>query len=155
QYVLDPSRVPHGAASLWLQLQEVPFRPCGDAAGEIEVEPGGEWTEPLGKAFADRVLAMVAEHAPDLPAKVRAVDVITPADLAAANPNAVSGDPYGGSCELDQNLWWRPLPAAARHRTPVPGLWHIGSSTHPGAGLGGGSGHLVATELTRKTRRRS
>lgn len=154
QYLLDPSRVPDGAASLWLQLQEVPFRPRGDAAGEIEVDPGGGWTEPLGKAYADRVLGMVAEHAPDLPAKVRAVDVITPADLVAANPNAVAGDPYGGSSELDQNLWWRPVPAASRHRTPVPGLWHIGSSTHPGAGLGGGSGHLVARELVRTTRRR-
>jgi phytoene dehydrogenase-like protein len=82
------------------------------------------------------------------------VDVITPADLAATNPNAVAGDPYGGSSELDQNLWWRPIPAAARHRTPVPGLWHIGSSTHPGAGLGGGSGHLVATELIRASGRR-
>jgi phytoene dehydrogenase-like protein len=152
QYLLDPSRVPDGAASLWLQLQEVPFRPHGDAAGKIQAP--GEWTRSLGNAFADRVLAMIAEQAPDLPGKVRAVDVITPADLAATNPNAVAGDPYGGSSELDQNLWWRPIPAAARHRTPVPGLWQIGSSTHPGAGLGGGSGHLVATELIRASGRR-
>jgi len=42
----------------------------------------------------------------------------------------------------------RRTPATARHRTVVPGLWHIGASTHPGPGLGGGSGYLVATELT-------
>src|SRR5262249_56987245 len=33
QHVLDPSRVPKGAAALWLQLQELPFSPLGDAAG--------------------------------------------------------------------------------------------------------------------------
>ena len=70
-------------------------------------------------------------------------------DLAAHNVNAVHGDPYGGSAELDQNFLWRPTPAGARHTTPVPGLWHIGASTHPGPGLGGGSGHLVAQRLLR------
>jgi phytoene dehydrogenase-like protein len=68
--------------------------------------------------------------------------VISPADLAAYNPNAIAGDPYGGSAELDQNFLWR-----AGHATPVPLLWHIGASTHPGPGLGGASGHLVARRL--------
>jgi phytoene dehydrogenase-like protein len=29
----------------------------------------------------------------------------------------------------------------------VPGVWHVGASTHPGPGLGGGSGTLVAQQL--------
>ncbi|MFF5992318.1 phytoene desaturase family protein [Prauserella flavalba] len=147
QYVLDPGRVPEGAASLWIQLQEVPFAPRGDAAGELDVSGG--WTRELGHAFANRVLTRITEHAPGLPRLVRHLDVLTPADLLAANPNALGGDPYGGSTELDQSFRWR-----APHKTPVPGLWHIGSSTHPGAGLGGGSGHLVATGLLRRQRRR-
>jgi phytoene dehydrogenase-like protein len=65
-----------------------------------------------------------------------------------ANTNAVNGDPYGGSAELFQNLLWRPFPEAAGHRTAIQGLWHIGASTHPGPGLSGGSGHLVAQKLT-------
>jgi phytoene dehydrogenase-like protein len=150
QYVLDPSRVPDGAAALWLQLQEVPFAPVGDAAGELRT--AGGWTPELTESFAGRVLDRIARHAPDLHAKVRAIDVLTPPDLAAANPNAVHGDPYGGSAELDQNFLWRPLPARGRHATGVPGLWQIGASTHPGPGLGGGSGHLVATTLTRRRR---
>ena len=36
---------------------------------------------------------------------------------------------------------------APGHRTPVEGVWHIGASTHPGPGLGGGSGALVAQQL--------
>ncbi len=44
------------------------------------------------------------------------------------------------------------LPVAAAQglgepRTFVPGLYHIGASTHPGPGLGGGSGFLLAQSL--------
>ncbi|GAA2874012.1 NAD(P)/FAD-dependent oxidoreductase [Streptomyces mexicanus] len=153
QYVLDPSRVPQGAAALWIQLQELPYEPAGDAAGELGA--GGRWTKELTEGYVRRVLARIARHAPDLPDKLLAWDALTPSDLAVHNPNAVAGDPYGGSAELDQSLLWRPLPAAARHATPVPGLWHIGASTHPGPGLGGGSGHMVAQRLLRGTRRGS
>ena len=54
-----------------------------------------------------------------------------------------------GSCALDQNLLWRPTPATPGHETPVDGLFHIGASTHPGPGLGAGSGYLVAKRLTK------
>lgn len=145
QYLLDPTRVPHGAAALWLQLQEVPFAPTGDAAGELDTSGG--WTRELANAYAQRVLARVAAHAPGLAERVRAVDVLTPVDLAAYNVNASHGDPYGGSAELDQNFFWRPTPTGGRHATPIAGLWHIGASTHPGPGLGGASGHLVAHRL--------
>lgn len=150
QHVLDPSRAPAGAATLWLQLQELPGHPAGDAAGELDTSAG--WTPELARAYAQRVLDRLARHAPNLPAALRAVDVISPADLQAANVNAVDGDPYGGSAQLDQNLLWRPLPASGRHRTPVDGLWHLGASTHPGPGLGGASGHLVAAQLLRGRR---
>jgi len=152
QYVLDPSRVPTGAASLWLQLQEVPFEPVGDAAGELDVRGG--WTAELVAGHVDRVLGMLETHAPGTRAKVLGTAVLSPVDLERANRNAVRGDPYSGSAELDQNLLWRPGPRTGRHRTEVPGLWHIGASTHPGPGLGGGSGHLVAAALTDPRRRR-
>ncbi|MGC9537491.1 phytoene desaturase family protein [Streptomyces sp. UG1] len=150
QHVLDPSRVPQGAAALWLQLQELPYDPMGDAAGELDVSGG--WSKDLTDGYVRRVLARVARHAPDLPDKVLTWDAVTPADLSSYNPNAMAGDPYAGSAELDQNLLWRPLPGASRHATPVPGLWHIGAATHPGPGLGGGSGHLVAQQLIRRNR---
>ncbi|WP_433803341.1 phytoene desaturase family protein [Actinomycetospora sp. CA-084318] len=151
QHVLDPSRVPAGGAALWLQLQEVPSRPVGDAAGELDVG-SGEWTPALARAYADRVLDRVAAQAPGLRDLVLGTDVISPADLEGRNPNAIGGDPYAGSAELDQNFAWRPLPSAGRHRTCVPGLWHLGASTHPGPGLAGASGHLVAEALLRRRR---
>lgn len=145
QHLLDPDRVPEGAGALWLQLQEVPHQPRGDAGGELETGRG--WTTELADGYARRVLDRIAQHAPGLAATVRTVDVITPTELERRNPNAVAGDPYGGCAGLDQSYVWRPLPATPRHATPVPGLWQIGASTHPGPGLGGGSGHLVATTL--------
>lgn len=148
QCVLDPSRAPEGKATLWLQLQEVPFSPTGDAAGELDVGEG--WTEELKRAYMERVLARLEQFAPGTRATVLAWDIIAPTDLAAANPNSVNGDPYGGSAELFQNLLWRPFPQAAGHQTAVKGLWHIGASTHPGPGLSGGSGHLVARKLSAK-----
>jgi phytoene dehydrogenase-like protein len=145
QQVLDPSRVPDGSGALWLQLQELPFAPVGDAAGELETGDG--WGGKLADSYAQRVIDRIAAHAPGLRELVRKIDVIDPTDIAAYNPNAERGDPYAGSAELDQNFWWRPVPASGGHRTPVARLWHIGASTHPGPGLGGASGLLVADRL--------
>ena len=150
QHILDPSRVPDGAGSLWIQLQEVPYQPVGDAAGELDVSEG--WTESLKRQYVDRVLRILERHAPGLQSQIVGIDILSPADLEHANPNARFGDPYGGSGELDQNLVFRPFPSAAQHATAVRKLWHIGSSTHPGPGLGGGSGYLVSTSLSRRRR---
>lgn len=145
QFLLDPSRVPQGRGQLWLQLQEVPYAPVGDAAGELDTRGG--WTGDLVDGYVDRVLSLVEEYAPGTRAAVRRVVALAPTDLEQWNANAGRGDPYAGSAELDQNLLWRPGPASSRHRTVVPGLWHIGAATHPGPGLGAGSGHIAAQGL--------
>lgn len=149
QHVLDPTRVPEGKALLWLQLQELPGELRGDAGGELDV--GSGWTPGLVQGYVDRVLSLVEEQAPGVRELVVGQHAFSPVDLEAYNPNAIDGDPYGGSAELDQNLLWRPGPTTSRHRTAAPGVWHIGAATHPGPGLGGGSGHLVAQELINGT----
>jgi phytoene dehydrogenase-like protein len=63
------------------------------------------------------------------------------------NVNLVGGDPYGGDCSIDQFFIWRPFAHAKGHRTGIKGLLHVGASTHPGPGLGGGSGFLAAKAL--------
>ncbi|MGZ8694263.1 MAG: phytoene desaturase family protein [Gaiellaceae bacterium] len=144
---MDPSRAPEGAGILWIQLQELPWHVRGDAAGELEHT--GEWTDELRERYADRIQARLASHIPNLESSIRTRVVLSPADLAAANVNLERGDPYSGALSLDQNFLWRPLSQQPGHTTPVPGLWHIGASTHPGPGLGGGSGALVAEQLLR------
>ena len=144
---VDPSRAPDGSWILWIQLQEIPSSPKGDAAGELDT--AGGWTEVLREAYADRIQARVARHAPGFDASVLKRVTFSPVDIEAANRNMVGGDIYAGSCALDQNLLWRPRPGLPGHRTHIAGLWHIGASTHPGPGLGAGSGTLVAKELLR------
>jgi phytoene dehydrogenase-like protein len=138
---MDPSRAPEGKGLLWIQLQELPWHVKGDAAGELDAGDG-TWTESLRERYADRVQARLARHIPNFESSILARTVLSPADLQAANVNLVHGDPYGGSLALDQNFFWR-----GEHRTPVPGVWQVGASTHPGPGLGGGSGALVAAQL--------
>jgi phytoene dehydrogenase-like protein len=146
---MDPARAPDGAGLLWIQLQELPWHVKGDAAGELDAGDG-TWTEELRERYADRIQARIAEHVPNLESALRSRVTLSPADLQAANVNLHHGDPYSGSLALDQNLLWRPFPSSPGHSTPVKRLWHIGASTHPGPGLGAGSGTMVAKRLLRR-----
>ena len=143
---IDDSRAPAGKGILWIQLQELPWRVKGDAAGEFDVGDG-RWDESLRERYADRIQARIARHVPNLESSILRRVVLSPADLQAANINLEHGDPYSGSLALDQNFLWRPFARQPGHRTPVDGLFQIGASTWPGPGLGAGSGTLVAKAL--------
>jgi len=143
---LDPSRAPDGRGLLWIQLQELPWRIKGDAAGELEVG-AGEWSDELRDRYADRIQARLAGHIPNLESSILKRVALGPHDLQRANVNLRHGDPYGGSLGLDQNFLWRPFGRSPGHTTTVERLWHIGASTWPGPGLGAGSGTLVAHKL--------
>ena len=146
---VDPSRAPEGSWILWIQLQELPAgRVKGDAAGDIDVGDG-TWTDRLREAYADRITARLGRHIQNLERSTIRRVALSPADIATLNVNLVGGDIYGGSCALDQNFLFRPLPQAPGHATAIDRLWHIGASTHPGPGLGAGSGYLVYKELTK------
>jgi phytoene dehydrogenase-like protein len=143
----DPSRAPDGKSILWLQLPEAPRHIKGDAAGEIETPADGRWTDAIREQYADRIEATLARHIENF-AEIKLVRrAYSPADLEAMNMNLVGGDPYGGFSGLDQFFLWRPFKSSVNHRTHIPGLYHIGASTHPGPGLGGGSGFLLASSL--------
>jgi phytoene dehydrogenase-like protein len=146
-HALDPSRCPEGKAILWLQLPEAPRHIKGDAAGKLETPTDGQWTEALREAYADRAEAILASHIDGFKDSVIARRAYSPADLEAMNINLVGGDPYGGSSTIDQSFLWRPFKTSRNHDTGIKGLYHIGASTHPGAGLGGGSGFLLAGRL--------
>ena len=142
---LDPSRAPSGKAVLWLQVPDAPRVIKGDAAGVIE--PGAEWTEAVREAFADRIETILSRHIKDFGKIKLARRAYSPADLAAININLVGGDPYGGACSIDQFFIWRPFSHSTNGTNDLRGFLHIGASTHPGPGLGGGSGYLAAKRL--------
>ena len=143
----DPSRAPDGRAILWLQLPEAPRFIKGDAAGEIAAPSDGRWTEAVRERYADRIEAVLSSHIDGFKASIIARRAYSPADLETMNINLVGGDPYGGFCGLDQFFLWRPLKSTVNHRTHILNLHQIGASTHPGPGLGGGSGFLLAQRL--------
>jgi phytoene dehydrogenase-like protein len=130
---IDPSRAPDGKGLLWIQLQELPRR--------------FDWNDDARERYADRIQARLGRHIPNLESSIVKRVALGPHDLERLNVNLVGGDPYGGALSLDQNFLWRPFAQSPGHRTPVERLWHIGASTWPGPGLGGGSGTLVAQEL--------
>lgn len=147
---VDPSRAPAGGSILWVQMQELPSRLRGDAAGQIATPADGAWTPAVREAMADRVQARLAQVLPGFETQIVGRRVYGPAELQALNPNLVGGDPYAGVCSPDQFFWLRPFAStggARTHRTPCRGLYQIGASTHPGPGLGAGSGYLVAQAL--------
>ncbi len=140
---LDPSRCPPGKAVLWLQIPDAPRVIKGDAAGEID---GHDW-DAVREAFADRIERILSRHIKGFDKIVLHRRAYSPADLERMNINLVGGDPYGGACSIDQFFVWRPFAHSTNGTGLVRGLRHIGASTHPGPGLGGGSGYLAAKAL--------
>ena len=143
----DPSRAPQGKAILWLQLPEAPRVIKGDAASQIDPPADGKWTEAVREAYASRIETILSRHIEGFRDTIIKRRCYSPADLEAMNVNLVGGDPYGGACTIDQFFLWRPMRGLANHATPIKNLYHIGASTHPGPGLGGGSGFLLASAL--------
>jgi phytoene dehydrogenase-like protein len=137
---IDPSRAPKGRHILWIQVRVLPAVVRGDAAEKISRH---DWSE-IKDAYADRALAILETYAPGFASKVLGRAVFSPSDLESENPNLLGGDNLGGSHHLSQNFLFRPAPGWSRYRTPLDGLYLVGASTWPGAGVGAGSGFILA-----------
>jgi len=74
--------------------------------------------------------------------------VRTPADLEN-EVGLTEGNIFHGELTMDQLLFNRPVPGFAQYRSPVPGLYMCGSSTHPGGGVMGACGKNAAVEILR------
>ena len=143
---VDASRAPDGGWILWLQIQDMPRELKGDAAQSIQVTAEG-WTDAVKEQVADRIVSQLVPHIPNLEQAMVGRHVLSPQDLYRLNVNLVDGDIYSGACSLDQFFWFRPFAKKGTtkgHQPAVKNVFHIGAATHPGPGLGGGSGVLVA-----------
>ena len=143
---LDPSRAPTGKHVLWVQVRMVPGVILGDARDEITAT---DWAT-AAAPFAARVLAILERHAPGLGQKILAKRIVTPAELAAENPNLVGGDQLCGSHHLSQNFLFRPARGHADGTTPIRNLYLTGAAVWPGAGTGAGPGYMLAQKLAGK-----
>jgi phytoene dehydrogenase-like protein len=110
--------------------------------------PEGETWETYKEQVADRQLEHVRRFAPNLTDdKIVARFVKSPADIERSNPHMIHGAFHGGDRSLPFSGRMRPVPGWADHRTPIPGLYQTGGTTHPGGSITGAPGRNAATVL--------
>ena len=113
---------------------------------------GRSWDE-ARETVADLMIDTVEAYAPGFRASVIARTILTPLDLER-DFGLVGGDIFHGALGLDQLYSARPVLGHADYRSPVPGLYMCGASTHPGGGVTGAPGHNAALEMIRDFRAR-
>lgn len=117
----DPAVVPHAGAGAWFVLVN---------AAPHDPAHGTDWDAPgLREAHADHVLEVMADRGLDVRDRVTHRTVVTPADLERRTLTA-GGTIYGTSSNGARAAFLRPA-----NRSPVPGLFLVGGSSHPGGGL--------------------
>ena len=132
--LFDPSQAPPGkhTAFLW---EKLPYALRGDPSN---------WAAEK-EAHGARLLKLWSEFAPNLGRGIiRDQFVLSPADTETALPNMRRGDLLVGSFANNQVGYNRPFAGAGCYRTPVPGLYLCGGSTHPGGNITGLCGYNAA-----------
>jgi phytoene dehydrogenase-like protein len=100
---------------------------------------------------ADLMIDTVETYAPGFKASVIARTTLSPLDLER-DFGLVGGDIFHGRLSLDQLYSARPVLGHADYRSPIPGLYMCGASTHPGGGVTGAPGFNAAREMIRDFR---
>ncbi len=115
---------------------------------------GRDWTNADRDAFAETVIAQIADYSPGFRERIVHLEVRTPRELEA-EVGLTEGNIFQGELTFDQLLFIRPVPGYAQYRSPVDGLYICGSSTHPGGGVMGAPGRNAAVEILRDASRSS
>jgi phytoene dehydrogenase-like protein len=132
--MIDPGMAPPGKHVMSIFVQYAPY------------QLNGGWTDARREALGDAVIDTLAEYAPNLPGAILHRQVVTPADIERV-VGISEGNIFHGELTLHQLFFLRPVPAWARFRTPIGGLYQCGSGTHPGGGVMGAPGRLAALEI--------
>ncbi len=138
----DPALRPNDSCEAWFVLVNAPRHEPGAAASG----KGVDWRTPgLAETYADQVLKIMANRGIDVRHRLRWREIRTPADLER-DTRAPGGSIYGTSSNGARSAFLR-----ATNRSPVPGLFLVGGSAHPGGGLPlvGLSAELVADLIGR------
>ena len=106
---------------------------------------GRSWDE-ARETVADLMIDTVEFYAPGFKASVIARQILSPLDLEREF-GLVGGDIFQGKLGLDQLYSARPVLGHADYRSPIPGLYMCGASTHPGGGVTGAPGRNAAREM--------
>ncbi len=86
--------------------------------------------------YADRIIDVYTELAPNFKSAIIARQVIGPYDLEQ-DLGLIGGNIFHGELSVDQLFHMRPAPGYSDYRTPIRGLYHGSSATHAGGGVCG------------------
>lgn len=119
----DPAMRPDADHESWFVLVNAPRHGDG-TAGTID------WNAPgLVDTYADHILALLAKRGMDVRDRILWRELRSPADLER-RARAPGGAIYGSSSNGARAAFQRPA-----NQSPVPGLYLVGGSAHPGGGL--------------------
>lgn len=138
---IDPTLAPPGKHLLYTWGQYHPY----------QLRNGEDW-DAIAEREADKLYEVVCRHAPNMRGKMLARHIQTPLELERTL-GLLRGNVMHTEMSLDQMFFFRPLPELSAYKTPLPGLYLTGASTHPGGGVFGASGHNTARVLLKDWRR--
>lgn len=102
-----------------------------------------KWEDVVG-SYMDRVINWVGEYIPNVNTdSVLRPNALSPGDFIT-KWHYPQGTIFGGKAVTDQLGATRPIPQLADYRTPIKNLYLGGAYMHPGAGIEGAPGYIVA-----------
>lgn len=134
----DPLMRPDDDCESWFILINAPRN--GRGRGCVD------WSDaPMSQRYAHHILDVLARRGVDLRQRVRWMEIRTPLDLQQ-HTRAPGGSIYGSSSNGSRSAFLRPA-----NISPIPGLFLVGGSSHPGGGLPlvGISADIVAQHIGR------
>ncbi|MCY4410441.1 MAG: NAD(P)/FAD-dependent oxidoreductase [Caldilineaceae bacterium] len=132
---VDSTLAPPGKHVLFLWGQYFPY----------ELASGGSWDD-IGDEIADRMLAKLAEYAPNVAGAVVGRLVQTPLWLER-ELGLLRGNVMHLEMSVNQMFTMRPALGMSNYRGPAKSLYLTGASTHPGGGIMGAAGRNAAAVL--------
>lgn len=146
---IDPTMAPPGKHMMTVFVQYAPYDLNVDG-----VRSGENWTDAARAAFADCVFDKIEQVCPDIRDRVLHAEVRSPLDIER-EVGLTEGNIFQGELTFDQLLFNRPVPGYADYRSPIRGLYLVGSSAHPGGGVMAAPGANAAREILIDLGRRS
>ena len=131
--VNDPGLAPPGKHVLSAIVQYAPYALKAGWQGQRQ-------------RFTELCVDLLDSVAPGLRGSVLNSELMTPVDIEREFRNE-GGNWHQGELAFDQFFMVRPVPGAAQHRTPLPGLFLCGAGCHPGGGVMGTAGRNAAQQV--------
>jgi phytoene dehydrogenase-like protein len=130
----DPSLAPEGKHVLFIWGQYYPYA----------LASGEHWDD-IAQREADRMLATLAQYAPNVAQPGYVIGQLNETPLYLERElGLLQGNVMHLEMSVDQMFMLRPALSMGTYRAPVKGLYLTGASTHPGGGIMGASGRNAA-----------